>query len=43
MIGINPILDMFVTTVNCLGDVVTSFMVAKNEKLLDKGIFEAAE
>ena len=43
MIGINPILDMFVTTVNCLGDVVTSFMVAKNEKLLDNGIFEAAE
>ncbi|MCR5773791.1 MAG: dicarboxylate/amino acid:cation symporter [Lachnospiraceae bacterium] len=41
IIGIYPILDMFITVVNCLGDVVTSFIVAKSEKLLDREIFEA--
>ncbi len=41
IIGIYPILDMFITVVNCLGDVVTSFIVAKSEKLLDRKVFEA--
>ncbi len=41
IIGIYPILDMFITVVNCLGDVVTSFLVAKSEKLLDRKVFEA--
>lgn len=41
IIGIYPILDMFITVVNCVGDVVTSFIVAKSEKLLDKSVFEA--
>ncbi len=41
IIGIYPILDMFITVVNCVGDVVTSFVVAKSEKLLDNSVFEA--
>ena len=36
IIGINPVLDMFITAANCLGDVVTSFVVAKSEKLLNE-------
>lgn len=42
MIGINPILDMFITTINCLGDVVTTFIVAKSENLIDRSVFETA-
>ncbi len=39
IMGVNPILDMFVTTVNCLGDVVTTFIVAKSEDMLDRQAF----
>ena len=35
LIGVYPILDMFITTINCLGDVATTFIVAKSEKLID--------
>lgn len=42
IIGIYPILDMFITVVNCLGDVVTTFVVAKSEKLLNEDIFKTA-
>lgn len=41
LIGIYPILDMFITMINCLGDVATTFMVAKSEKLLDADVFNA--
>lgn len=42
LIGIYPILDMFITMINCLGDVATTFMVAKSEKLLDVDAFNSA-
>ena len=42
LIGIYPILDMFITMINCMGDVATTFMVAKSEKLLDVDAFNAA-
>lgn len=35
VVGVYPFLDMFSTMVNCLGDVVTTMLVAKSEKLLD--------
>ncbi|MCR5747940.1 MAG: dicarboxylate/amino acid:cation symporter [Lachnospiraceae bacterium] len=41
IIGIYPILDMFITVVNCLGDVVTAFIVAQSENLIDRKMFEA--
>ena len=43
LIGIYPILDMFITTINCLGDVAMTFIVAKSEKLLDTEAFRARE
>ena len=40
VMGINSLLDMSVTAVNCLGDVVTTFIVAKSEGLMDAKVFE---
>jgi Na+/H+-dicarboxylate symporter len=34
-LGINPILDMFETMNNITGDLVCTYVVASNEKLLD--------
>ena len=34
-LGINPILDMFETMNNITGDLVCTYVVAENEKLLD--------
>ena len=39
ILGIFPIIDMFVTTNNTTGDVATAVLVAKTEKLLDTDIF----
>lgn len=39
LIGIYPVLDMFITMINCLGDVATTFIVAKSEKLLDADVY----
>ena len=39
--GINPLIDMFITAVNCLGDVATTMVVAKSEKLVDMQRFRA--
>ena len=39
VMGINSLLDMSVTAVNCLGDVVTTFIVAKSEGLMDAKVF----
>ena len=41
LLGIYPILDMFCTTVNCLGDVATTFLVAKSERLVDAEVYNA--
>ena len=39
ILGIYPILDMFITINNTTGDVATSVIVAKSEKLLDTDVF----
>ena len=36
MIGIGPIVGMFVCTSNCMGDVVATSIVAKNERLISR-------
>ena len=41
VIGINPLIDMFITAVNCLGDVATTAVVAKSENLMDMDRFRA--
>lgn len=41
LLGIYPILDMFCKTVNCLGDVATTFLVAKSERLVDAEVYNA--
>ena len=39
LLGIFPILDMFITMNNTTGDVAASVIVAKSEKLLDQDVF----
>ena len=39
VVGITSLLDMFITAVNCFGDVTTSFIVAKSEGLLNEDVF----
>ena len=39
IIGINPLLDMFITAVNCLGDVSTTVIASKTEGLLDMEVY----
>ena len=39
IMGVYPILDMFETVSNCLGDVSTTVVVAKTEGLLDEEVF----
>lgn len=43
LIGVYPILDMFITTINCLGDVATTFIVANSEKLIDVDVYNASD
>ena len=39
ILGIYPIMDMFITVNNITGDIATSTVVAKSEKLLDTDVF----
>lgn len=38
IMGVYPIVDMFATANNCLGDVVGTFIVAKSEGMVDKSV-----
>ena len=39
IMGVYPIIDMFSTANNCLGDVVGTFIVAKSEGMVDMEVF----
>ena len=43
ILGIYPILDMFITVNNITGDIATSAVVAKSEKLLDTDVYYGKE
>lgn len=43
ILGIYPILDMFITVNNITGDIATSAVVAKSEKLLDTDVYYRKE
>ena len=43
ILGIYPILDMFITVNNITGDIATSAVVAKSEKLLDTDVYHGKE
>jgi Na+/H+-dicarboxylate symporter len=39
IMGIDPLIDMFGTAMNCMGDIITSLLVAKSENILDMEVF----
>lgn len=41
VMGVDPLIGMFRTTINCLGDVVASMMVAKSEGLMDMEVYKS--
>lgn len=39
ILGVGPLVGMFITMCNCLGDVVVTMIVAKSEKMIDLNVY----
>lgn len=39
VLGVGPLIGMFITMCNCLGDVVVTMIVAKSEKMIDLNVY----